>query len=528
MTDARYILCKRLMLGLFVGLALFVAMRMSQTWDEGDHLEYGEAVLHGHPDRTQNGHYYDSKMPVSALNALAPALADALSDRHIPPWLRDRLRELRAARMATIGFALLLALLVAAWSRELYGSEASVAALALYIVSPNLMAHSTLVTTDCYVTVAYFGTAYAHWLFAKAPSVRTAAIAAFALAVSQLTKGSAIFLFAIAPLLIAPAFYFHLRSGNSPSLWRPLRAYVALSAVLFVLAINIGFVCDRTFTPLSRYSFLSPAFQKLSKVPVLAAIPLPLPYPYLQGFDMLRHDEDTGLGYGNNYLLGECRPGTDRRPFRSYYLVCYLFKEPIALQLLMFAGLIGIAARGRWRSFLVNEWFLLIPVVVTLTVFSLFNNAQIGVRHILQIFPFTLLLAASNFRNWRALARRRKAVLAVSVAYAAVSVFSYYPHMIPYMNELVPDRRLAYKVLAESNLAWFQNTRIVRDFLRRNPDVVPILSKADPPNFVRGRILIDINLLVGVEGDPERFRWLRNHYSPVMHVGYGHLLYEVK
>ena len=43
------------------------------------------------------------------------------------------------------------------------------------------------------------------------------------------------------------------------------------------------------------------------------------------------------------------------------------------------------------------------------------------------------------------------------VLYLVVSVLSYYPHFIPYFNELVWDRTKAYRILVDSNLGWSQN-----------------------------------------------------------------------
>jgi hypothetical protein len=36
--------------------------------------------------------------------------------------------------------------------------------------------------------------------------------------------------------------------------------------------------------------------------------------------------------------------------------------------------------------------------------------------------------------------------------------------MIPYMNEWVRDRRLSYKILADSNLDWGQDSDVVEEF----------------------------------------------------------------
>ena len=81
---------------------------------------------------------------------------------------------------------------------------------------------------------------------------------------------------------------------------------------------------------------------------------MPLPAPYLVGFDGVRLDAETGEF--PNYLFGRwSRQGTP-----LYYLVCFLFKTPlpflIACLLAPFVRLRSRAAggdlrrRSRWRS----------------------------------------------------------------------------------------------------------------------------------------------------------------------------------
>src|SRR5207248_5680559 len=99
---------------------------------------------------------------------------------------------------------------------------------------------------------------------------------------------------------------------------------------------------------------------------------------------------------------------------------------------------------------------------------------------------------------------------------------SYYPQMIPYMNEFVGDRKMAYRIAADSNLDWGQNTAAVARFLKENPDVV-----LDPHAPVSGRILVSVNSLTGVNRwNP--VRWVTAQgMRPLTHVRYGHLLFFV-
>ncbi len=96
--------------------------------------------------------------------------------------------------------------------------------------------------------------------------------------------------------------------------------------------------------------------------------------------------------------------------------------------------------------------------------------------------------------------------------------------MIPYFNELLTDRKMAYRFLADSNLCWGQDTWLVQNFLKNNPDVV-----LDPPRPVTGRVLVNANLLAGVAPAKADY-WLRQNRdmpAPIAHVGYAHLLFSI-
>jgi hypothetical protein len=137
---------------------------------------------------------------------------------------------------------------------------------------------------------------------------------------------------------------------------------------------------------------------------------------------------------------------------------------------------------------------------------------------------FPLLYVSSGALVAKVGALTRPVLIALSVAIAAMmlSVMSYYPHFLPYFNELVWDRNEAYTVLADSNIDWGQEEWYLRQYLAAHPDAV-----VDPDIPTAGTILVHVNALTGVLGDPERFRWLREHFKPVDHVAHAVLLYRV-
>jgi len=517
----RSFICLAVIIGLSALLDSFVALRMSVTNDEPIHLLYGVRILHFRPDRRTGG-YFDSKMPISTLNAFPQRLASFLDRRHRLPQFCAFLGRLGVARIPTILATLALTLLVYLWAYDLYGAGPALASSLLCALSPNLIAHGTLATTDMYHAVGVIGSLYFFRRFLLQPTPPRALLSGFVLAVAQITKPFSLYLYPLVCLFMAIAVFRRAQFRSlSP---RRLLAFAAIAVGWFIVINNIAYCFDRPFTRLESYHFQSPPFIRLQRTPLLQRVPVPVPYPFLQGLDMTKYAEDNGWVFGNVYLLGKLGDTRSQsfHGFKSYYAVALFFKEPIALQILFFLGLFWVWKHRSRPDFLLGEGLLLTAAATLVLWLSFFSRAQIGIRHILPALAVEVVIAGAAFSSFSSMPLARKALLATLVVWLAVSVGSYYPHMIPYMNEWVHDRRLSYKILADSNLDWGQDAGVVDEFLKRNPDVI-----LNPPGPVAGRILMGANRLTGVEFWSPSAAWLATRYRPVAQVGYAHFLFVV-
>ena len=113
-------------------------------------------------------------------------------------------------------------------------------------------------------------------------------------------------------------------------------------------------------------------------------LPMPLPAPYLVGFDGVRLDAESGEF--PNYLFGRwSRQGTP-----LYYLVCFLFKTPLPF---LIACL--LAPFVRLRSPARGEIYAALPLAILLVSYSaLTGNVNYGIRHILSAFPLLFIYAS--------------------------------------------------------------------------------------------------------------------------------------
>ncbi|HVS03021.1 MAG TPA: glycosyltransferase family 39 protein [Thermoanaerobaculia bacterium] len=498
-------------------LAVTSVRHKSLTYDEPHHVAYGLQLLHGDADR-----FDDSKMPVSALNALPLRMAEALPDG----GLRRALSTPLAKRWATILAGALLGLLLWQWARQLYGAFAGVLALALYVFEPNLLAHARLATTDLYATLTTTLVLYCAWRVSRGGGWRWGAATALALGLALVAKYSGVFLLPLLGLLgllrWGPLALEALRRRDRERLRRQtLRATgaIALLGVGSLLVVNAAFLFRRTGTPLSKYPFRSATFQDLqAQAGALAELPLPVPYPWLEGLDWVRLREQTGDGYGMRYLRGELR---EAGGFRGYYLWTWLLKVPLATQLLVLAALVAWLTRRRRFAFRRDEAFLLVPVAFFWVYLNLLFGAQMGIRFLLISFPPLLVFTSSLAAQPPRLPRPARLALAGGVAAAAASVLAYFPHYISYFNELVP-RGEGWRYLADSNLDWGQNHWYLQRWLAQHPDAL-----LNPYRPRAGTVVVAVNNFTGITRDT-RFRWLRESgLEPVGHIAHSFLVFEV-
>jgi hypothetical protein len=487
------------------------------TMDEPNHLQYGLNILNGDSNR-----FDDSKMPVSAWNALPAKIASYLPEGIVKIYLEKKV----TARLMTTLFSMLIAFMVFHWSRKLYGFVPALISLGLYVFDPNIIAHSQLVTTDIYVTGMILLCCYWLWKFGNSRKWQDGLMFAVMLGLAQLTKYTAFSLYPLFAIALLAHDWPSLRksheNGGVREVAREVGRYIKYAvvvAVVSVVIINIGFLFNRSFIPFNQYAFRSEPFQSID-----LSLPVPTPYPYLEGLDWITFKERTGVGFGRAYLLGETRQGEG---FAGYYIVASLLKVPIATQIILIAAfVIYFADKKRRQSFRKDEWFLLWLVLFYTVYFNFLYRAQIGIRYYLIVFPLLYVFAGGLFKAWQNFSRTQKGLSFALALYLVVSVLSYYPNYLAYFNEIVWDRKMAYKYLADSNLDWGQDYYALKAYRAEHRDVgkapeIPQLIKKTHTFYV------PVNQLVGVSYDPATYRWLRENFEPVGMIAPSYLLFKI-
>jgi hypothetical protein len=233
-------------------------------------------------------------------------------------------------------------------------------------------------------------------------------------------------------------------------------------------------------------------------------------WDFAAGVATLKAHNDAGH---LSFLLGEQRSGG----WWYFYLVAIAVKTPLPLLLTGLPGM-GLMARDGWCER--NPWRLAPAVlfVTLLTFASLYSHINIGIRHVLILYPFMALGAAYLLaRAWRSLDPVQVSTLWIAN-----------PDYLPYFNEAVPHPE---RLLIDSDLDWGQDLRRLE--WRLSELKVPHLSFAylgtadlsrEPlppykPLLPRQRATgwIAITALAR-EHEPVGYAWLSD-YKPVQRVG---------
>ncbi|HEY6183150.1 MAG TPA: glycosyltransferase family 39 protein [Terriglobales bacterium] len=370
------------------------------------------------------------------------------------------------SRIAAAFLTLLAALLTFAVACEMFGSAAGLLALLLFVFEPTLIAHGSLITTDMGITLFLLAAVYAFYRYAKKPSPVRLLLLGLATGLALATKFSAVLLW---PMLALLALGEVVRNSTDSKLAVGGRAKHALrlGRALLVVAV-ISFAVLWTFygyrfvarpsgkaltPPLNAYvkGLHQPTTEKLL-MGIASHHLLPEAYIYGLADVFITPNYMTSYIFGNLYRHGRW----------FYFPGALLIKLTLGFLALLLLIPVAIAfhAEQRWREFL----FLLVPPAIYLAA-AMRSNFNIGVRHILPIYPFLIILV--GFAAW-SLARSGKtwhySVAVLVVLHVASSVRTF-PNYLPYSNELWGGPSRTYKVLTDSNVDWGQQLKQTKVYL---------------------------------------------------------------
>lgn len=396
-------------------------------------------------------------------------------------------RILLPARMMASLLSVILAVLVWITAWRMFGPWPAVAVMALFAMEPVLVAHGSLITTDMAITMTAFLSAMT--VYAARDWVAWRRVLAFGAAFGLMlaSKHSALLML---PLLVALRLLdvSLFRQGPwrvGPHLMRPLlELWLAGTIALALLWAFYGFRYSATpgaDSTVEISEFLravgKPGMHEsvMGKLLVWIAAIHAFPEAYLMGLaDIVGHSVRNTRVFGKMYYEGQW----------FFYPIAFSIKSSIPLLLLLPVGLVTLwMDRSRRRQWL----FLVFPSVAYLAI-AMSSKFTDGIRHILQVYPYFLLLAGFGVSVlWRR-GRGWAGVLACLLAYQGVVVVRTAPDYIPFANAFWGGPAGAYDLLTFDAVEWGQSMKRIRTYVDRNGvEECWVAGVGDPMAFIQTR-----------------------------------------
>lgn len=360
-------------------------------------------------------------------------------------------------RAAVSIFVFVLGLLVFFAAREMFGDVAALLALLLFVFDPLILAHGSLLGTDMGATCCIFAAVYAFYRYAKRPTLVRLGLCCLATGLAFAAKHSAILIFPMI-FLLAAFELFYAPKNDEPSSTKGTRrralriagAYAAIvvSAVVILWAFY-GF----------RYA-ARPGGQQI--VPPTADYLQSLHHPIEQGvigFAEQHHLLPESYLYGLTDVTMLSREGRPMFLLGKRYPQGKWFYFPAAFLIKMTIGFLILLAlvpfsRALWRNDLRREIvFLLLPSAIFFCA-AMTAKLDIGIRHILPVMPFLIVLVAGAAAALLKRSRIGAWAVAALVLLSAASSLHAFPNYLPYSNEAFGGPYRTYKVLEDSNVGW--------------------------------------------------------------------------
>lgn len=477
-----YIFLVILLFGIFAFQLWYHVARTSVTIDEVPHILAGYQHL-----KCGDFGINPEHPPLLKMIAAAPLMAMDLQkpdlecgSQIIPKydsWMsgftfltaNDADRIATPARITVSFISLLLALLVFLAARKMFGDLEAIIALTLFAFEPNLIAHGALVTTDMAVSAGLFATVFALYNYLNKPSVIRFLLVGLGVGWTICSKHSGIVVFPIVFLLLT-ADVFLLRKTETRTFLkrRCLNHAAAFAGIIlfgfFSLWAAYGFrysalpnqnqptvSIDEFYKQVELYDTASTFSGKTVKFIAETHI---LPESYVLGLaDLAATNKRAMYFFGDVFFSGEW----------FYFPVAFIIKSSVVLLVLLLSGLSAFklySVKKREMMFLIIPSFFFFALAMT-------SKINIGIRHILPVYAFFIVIAAAGACAAIRKSRRECFILVTILLVGLAMNLRNAPNYIAYSNEIMGGTNNTYKSLSDSNVDWGQNLKLINEYLEK-------------------------------------------------------------
>lgn len=492
----------------------------------------------------------------------------------------DLIRHL--ARLPILLFFVLSAVLIFKWARKLYGDLGAIIALILFSFSSTVIAHSRFVTTDM---AALFGILLATYFFInylKNHTTKNLIIAGLVFGVALLCKFSTVLL---VPFFMLLALIYRPSSSQGVPKSHPTLRQFALTLLIFVIGTvvilwPVYYFHTHNYPPERQQHdteyILTSVYRQISAplALVVKASGEPLLRPLAQYSLGLLRVLHQNVEPHNVFFLGDVL----FRGSHLYFPIVYFLKEPLAWWGLVLIALLMLGWQlkkpskesfSRGLNFLKNhfEEFAMILWLVIYWATSINSSLNIGVRHLLPIYPFAILLVSGQIAKIVKKAKENFNFRSKALIFTVFFLLSWYvvenikvfPLYLTYFNQVAGGPSGGYRYVTDSNLDWGQDLIRFSDWVKKNniPKVeFDYFGWADPAYYLGSRfewlwatkylnaedfklknksdgwLAVSVTFLQTSPGPVEQpeypnYLWLHS-YQPVTIIGHSIFVYHIQ
>jgi hypothetical protein len=457
----------------------------SASFDEPSHI-YAAYLQVFHRSAISNMEHPPLAKEIAGLGLLAchPSNTPAAPDLNFPASAQRFLfgnrvspdAILAAARAPMLLFFGALCLLVFGVAKEWFGTVSGFFALVLVAFEPTLLAHAGIVHTDVPVSLFWLASIVAWGLALGRRTFLRIVAAGVLLGLATATKFSAIYLFPTLALASMAVRALEAREGEpstrlhrfGSSFLRDIGGLGVAAAVALSVALAVYQPVVSGFTVAEQQAVIARMIGAYDRAPALAerlaAIsPFSKSLAHLAAGIAFVARQNT-LGGGVTFLDGR----VSTQGFATYFFRAFAVKTGLPL-IVSVAVAAALAARRRLDR---RDALLWVPVLYYF-VFSMGSSYNIGIRHVLPVYPLLAIAAC------RSVASRREGDVETGVRPAALAallglflaqgatVLSAHPFELSYFNVLGGGTAGGYRRLADSNTDWGLDLRRLAAELRR-------------------------------------------------------------
>ncbi|MFC1700544.1 ArnT family glycosyltransferase [Patescibacteria group bacterium] len=378
-------------------------------------------------------------------------------------------------RLPMLLIMLILGIYVFKWAHELYGNKAGLLALFLYSLSPTFIAHGRYVTTDVGAAAAFFISIYYLVKWVNNQNKKNLIIAGIVFGLALLTKFSLVLLI---PYFVFIVMAWSLINYNKDTKLPHFTAIVRSLAIPLISLFLIGIIGMALIWPVYKFHILNypetrQTFDTIANLgsygnrlladSVIWMSEKSILRPYGQFFHGLLMVIQRSVGGNTTYFLGEI----SRFGWRSYFPIVFSIKVPLVFLILILIAFLT-SARNIKKLFKKENFaeFALLSFFILYWVMSIRSTLNIGVRHVLPIFPILYVLISGQIIKIKN--KKLNIFLIIMLLWYAIGTIKIYPNFLTYFNEIAGGPENGYKYAIDSNLDWGQDLRRLKNWIEKN------------------------------------------------------------